>query len=41
MGVMTAVRCDENFKAFYTRLKAKGNRQHSTNYCDEKDDYCG
>jgi len=24
MGVMTAVRCDENFKAFYARLKAKG-----------------
>ena len=28
MGVMTAVRCDENFKAFYTGLKAKG--KHTT-----------
>ena len=28
MGVMTAVRYDENFKAFYARLKAKG--KHTT-----------
>ena len=28
MGVMTAVRYDENFKAFYTRLKANG--KHTT-----------
>ena len=28
MGVMTAVRFDENFKAFYTRMKAKG--KHTT-----------
>ena len=28
MGVMTAIRYDENFKAFYTRLKAKG--KHTT-----------
>ncbi len=28
MGVMTAVRYDESFKAFYARLKANG--KHST-----------
>ena len=28
MGVMTAVRYDENFKAFYARLKANG--KHTT-----------
>ena len=28
MGVMTAVRYDENFKAFYDRLKANG--KHTT-----------
>ena len=28
MGVMTAIRYDENFKAFYDRLKANG--KHTT-----------
>ena len=28
MGVMTAIRYDENFKAFYDKLKAKG--RHTT-----------
>ena len=28
MGVMTAIRYDENFKAFYARLKANG--KHTT-----------
>jgi len=28
MGVMTAIRYDENFKAFYARLKK--NRKHTT-----------